>query len=274
MNPGKDISEPYKANESDILGALQCIPADDREVWVTVAMAVKSALGNDGFALWDAWSQTADNYNERDARNVWRSIKDGATGIGTLFYLAKQHGWHRENILTHPPLKPLHKPSPPQANVDTGIYARKLWLAADFSGHAVAAHPYALKKGIRWAAGAARGTASGRIIGQGADCIIVPIRDFATGKVVAVQCINANGDKQTFGPVKGNGLLLGNTLDKRLPWYVAEGWASAVSMVFHHQRGHGICAASFGKSNLDTVANKLAQIHNPDEIVILREVDR
>ena len=30
---------------------------------------------------------------ERAAKEVWRSVKDGSIGIGTLFYLAKQHGW-------------------------------------------------------------------------------------------------------------------------------------------------------------------------------------
>ena len=58
-------------------GALSFIPAHDRELWVKMAMAVKSELGDDGFALWDEWAQTADNYTERAARDVWRSIKPG-----------------------------------------------------------------------------------------------------------------------------------------------------------------------------------------------------
>lgn len=265
------ICEPR--NEAEIWDALQYVPADDREVWVAVGMAVKSELGNDGYSVWDAWSQTADSYNERDARDVWRSIKDGAIGIGTLFHYAKQHGWNVHNTDDRLPVIPKRTP-PPEPKADTAIYAAQLWLAADFSNDAIRSHPYAIKKGIPWAAGAARGTATGKIIGTNADCVIVPIRNLTTDKVVGVQCINAEGAKQTFGHIKGNGLLLGNTLDKRLPWYVAEGWASAVSMVFHHQRGHGACAAAFGKSNLDTVARMLAQIHAPREIIILREVDK
>ena len=111
------------------------------------------------------------------------------------------------------------------------------------------------------------------IIGRNTDCLIVPIRDIQTNKVQGVQCINSEGSKQTFGSVSGGGLILGNTLDKSLIWYVTEGWASAVSMVFHHQKGNGVCASSFGKSNQHKTAKLLAEFHHPKEIIILEEVD-
>jgi len=62
-------------------------------------------------------------------------------------------------------------------------------------------------------------------------------------------------------------------LDKSLVWYVCEGWASAYSTVFHHQKGNGVCACSFGKSNLDNTAKLIAKHHQPDGILILREND-
>lgn len=261
------------ATDEDIWHALQFIPATERETWVTVGIAIKSTLGNDGFSMWNTWSQSAESYQEKSAKDVWKSIKAGAPGIGLLFHIAKQHGWRRER--TPEVTKPLPSPKTPptESKADTASYALRLWLAAEFTSQAVAGHPYAKSKGITWAAGTARGKASGKIIGQQADCIIVPIRDIETNKVLSVQCINPGGNKQTFGPVKGNALLLGNTLDKRIPWYVCEGWASAVSMVFHHQKGNGVCAASFGKSNQDAVAQRIAEIHDPNEIIILREVD-
>lgn len=88
-----------------------------------------------------------------------------------------------------------------------------------------------------------------------------------------MQCINADGDKQTFGTVSGNALVLGNTLDKSLYWCVCEGWASAVSMAFHYLHGNGVAAAAFGKGNLDAVAHKLAEVYQPETIRILRERD-
>ena len=188
--------------------------------------------------------------------------------IGTLFHIAKEHGYSPHQKAPSRVI-PEKKPPPPQKS--TGIYAAKLWLAADSAS--VSQHPYAIAKGIDWAGGAGRAVASGRVIGRNADCIVVPISTIETNKVVGVQCINTDGDKQTFGAVSGNALILGNTLDKSLYWCVCEGWASAVSMAFHHLQGNGVAAAAFGKGNLDAVAHKLADVYQPEKIRVLREHD-
>lgn len=74
--------------------ALQYVPADDRDLWVKMAMAVKSELGEDGFALWDAWSQEADSYKARDAYAVWKSVRaDGSVTILSLYREARDRGW-------------------------------------------------------------------------------------------------------------------------------------------------------------------------------------
>lgn len=74
--------------------ALQHIRPDDRDTWVTMAMAIKSEFGEAGFDLWDRWSQGADSYRERDARDVWKSIKPGGkVTIGTLIHAAQAAGF-------------------------------------------------------------------------------------------------------------------------------------------------------------------------------------
>lgn len=158
---------------------------------------------------------------------------------------------------------PKTEPARPTAN-----YARELWACAARSDEVVGAHPYALRKGINWAAGAGRGTVTGRVVGKAADCLLVPIRDIRTDGVVAVQAINADGDKQTFGPVKGHAFVCGNTLNRRIPWYVCEGWADAVSLVFHRHRGN---AASFGcmGSHFDAVAQVVVEHFAPERLCIV-----
>ena len=248
----------------------QFIPAHEREKWITVGMALKSELGDSGFSLFDEWSKSADSYNSNSVISVWRSFHGGAVSIASLVHLAKENGWRSNSVpmKTHAPK--FTKPPKPQSN--TGAYGLRLWLAADSSDSAVAGHQYAIDKGIEWAAGAGRVTASGSLIGKDADCIIVPIRNIETNKVQGVQCIVGSENKQNFGPVSGGALILGNTLDKSLTWYVCEGWASAVSMVFHHLHGNGVCASSFGKSNQRKVAELMAEVHQPKEIIILEEV--
>lgn len=77
-----------------IIAALSYIPANDRDLWVKMGMAVKAELGEDGFSVWIEWSQSDDSFDETDARAVWRSIDaSGGTGIGSLFREAKANGW-------------------------------------------------------------------------------------------------------------------------------------------------------------------------------------
>jgi putative DNA primase/helicase len=261
---------PVSTSAEQIDDALRFIPANDRDIWVKVGMAIKSELGETGYSIWDYWSQGASNYQERAAQLVWRSFKAGRTRIGTLFHIAKEHGY-RYGVSA--PVRRIPETEPPIPQRSTGKYAAEIWLRADCSDDAVKSHPYASAKGIYWAAGAGRATASGRVIGKDADCIVVPIRNIATNKVAGVQCINERGGKQTFGPVSGNGLVLGNTLDKSLFWCVCEGWASGVSMAFHHMNGNGVAGIAFGKSNMDRLAQTMAAIYHPDIIRILEEQD-
>ena len=88
-----------------IRSALSFVPADDRDIWVRMGMAIKSELGESGFDLWDEWSQRADSYNPRDAHDVWKSIRaNGKVTAGTLFHEGKANGWRDDG--THRRLTP------------------------------------------------------------------------------------------------------------------------------------------------------------------------
>lgn len=193
------------------------------------------------------------------------------------------HGWSPREALAHvaaalhmggPIPSPILRRKPPTRPVpvpNTGNYAREIWRRSATDDATVGAHPYARKKGIDWAAGAGRARASGLVIGRKADCLVVPVRTLG-GTLTAVQCINPRGEKQTFGPIKGGCLLLGNTLDRSIPWYVSEGWASAVSVVFHHHNGNAVCAVAFGNRQLLPVARMLDAAFGVD-ITVLEEQD-
>ena len=83
-------------------GALRAIPPNVKyATWLTIGMALHDYFGGDetGLARWDVWSQGSANYrHEGDDHppNKWETF--GSFGgerarIGTLFRLAKEHGW-------------------------------------------------------------------------------------------------------------------------------------------------------------------------------------
>lgn len=238
-------------------------PDMDRDTWVQVAMAAKSAgLAFGDFNHWSAGGRT---YVEQHAHAVWRSIDPaGRVGSGTLYFLAKKAGHMQSGT-------PRQKDRLTEAKSPTSVYAKSLWLKAGTGDGTVAAHPYAIAKDISWAAGAGRAKASGAVVGKHADCLIVPIRHRGIGRVQGVQVIDAEGRKQTFGEIRGGTLVLGNTQCHTVPWFVCEGWASAVSTVFHHHRGNAVCAVAFGKSNLRHAAEILSTVFAPSMVVILEE---
>ena len=90
--------------------ALQFIDPDDRDRWLRMGMAIKSELGEGGFDLWEAWSQQAESFNDKEARAVWKSIRpDGGLTIGTLIYEAKAGGWRNDHAFQKPTEEELAK---------------------------------------------------------------------------------------------------------------------------------------------------------------------
>lgn len=89
--PGEPLP-PVKVAE--IQSALNAILADDRPIWVTVGMALKSTgAGRQAFELWDTWSQTSDKYVAEDMAYRWESFHGEGITLSTVFYIANQNGW-------------------------------------------------------------------------------------------------------------------------------------------------------------------------------------
>ncbi len=94
-------------DREQLRAALAHVQPHSRETWLRMGMAVKSELGDDGYGLWDEWSQRDDSYNQRDARAVWRSIQPtGKVTVGTLFHEAQRNGFRSNGS------RPAQPPSP------------------------------------------------------------------------------------------------------------------------------------------------------------------
>ena len=57
--------------------ALTYIDAHNRDTWLKVGNALKTEFGSSGFDIWDDWSKTADNYDAKAVKSVWRSLTVG-----------------------------------------------------------------------------------------------------------------------------------------------------------------------------------------------------
>lgn len=78
--------------------ALNHIPADDREIWIRVGMALKSIGDDPGFNIWNNWSRRSDKYDvsaERSMRGRWNGFKVLENGVSyrTIFTLAIENGY-------------------------------------------------------------------------------------------------------------------------------------------------------------------------------------
>lgn len=81
-----------------IKSALASTPANDRDLWIRVGLALRQDLGAEtGYPIWLEWSKMSIKFDEDDAEATWNSFKDSAPGaavtLGTVFFLAKDNGW-------------------------------------------------------------------------------------------------------------------------------------------------------------------------------------
>ena len=246
---------------------LRFINSNDRINCLKVFSILKREFGDNGFELANRWAGTTNNYCPRWVKENWRSANDSLFGFPVLHLMARDGGFIApRQVITK------HCPAPNVSNCHDKIrYANSIWARANTDDEHVGLHPYAIAKEIHWAAGAGRGSVSGRLIGENADCLLIPIYDLNTDSLQGVQCVNAKGVKQTFGRVKGGGLIFGNSLRLSGDWAVAEGWASTVACV--HWHGFDCAVCSFGNSRFDEVYDLVSNRFSPKKIFMMGEND-
>jgi putative DNA primase/helicase len=77
----------------DVAAALSVIDAScARDDWVKVGTAIKSEFGEAGFAVFDDWSASGGNYDARETKSTWKSLRTGKVGLGWLINVAKARG--------------------------------------------------------------------------------------------------------------------------------------------------------------------------------------
>src|SRR5699024_582098 len=230
--------------------ALFHIPSHDREVWLRMAFALFSEFGDAALELWLDWSQTADNYNHKDALRTWKSIKPGAITIASLFFEARRCGWQPNT--SHLAQKALHankKASKLKLKARAERTERERLARQEFvrkkaeglfhgSPEADPNHPYLLNKQVQ-----------PFNLRQYKSSLMVPLVD--ENGLANLQFIHPDGSKRFLkgGRVQGAYSSIGK-VERYI--YICEGWATAASI--HMLTGEAVfCAMNAG--NLLPVAN-------------------
>jgi putative DNA primase/helicase len=257
--------------------ALGYVPPHDRDLWLRIGMAVKAELGEDGFSVWNEWSQADESYNERDAKSVWKSIRAaGKVTIGTLFHEAKQRGWRGEESsgagqmlsdkrAEREQRRQREQEAEARRRQDAQREAAEIW---DSSKSAPEDHAYLARKSVR-----AHGVRiySGSHITRDMSCdgaLLVPIRN-AASELCSLEFISPDGEKRFLpgGRKSGGYFFIGQYAGVIA---IAEGFATGASV--HESIGHAT-AVAFDKGNLRPVAVTLRGQFPDARIVIASDDD-
>ena len=247
------MSQPSR---EEVAGALSWISPDDRDVWVRMAMACRSALGNDGWALWDEWSEGSENYRPRDALAVWRSVRPaGGITAGSLFALARQNGW-RPNATGQfrPRSTRPHRPPPVSAGPSreqAAEKARNLIARAKLN-----VHPYLARKGFP--------ERKMLVLGETLLVPMRPIDDYQ--RIASVQMIRPDGGKLFLKGGRASGCVYHLGLGSSEQWW-CEGLATGLSILaalrlLCRRARVTVC---FSASNLSRVARRGIVVADRDE---------
>ncbi|HQY76459.1 MAG TPA: AAA family ATPase [Rhodoferax sp.] len=259
--------------------ALQAIPPDlPREEWVRAGMAAQAA-GLD-FDTFNDWSAQAGNYDERAARDTWRSFKPGkGVGAGTLYRVAAEHGWRiGEGKPQQKAVQATKKAAEPPRKPAPGMSPAEVWSRCEA---ATAAHGYIAAKaaagvpldGLRLlSAGDAL-----RIQGESmAGALVVPAYA-PDGSLQSLQCVTtgdtadrlkAKGKKPKLNlpgaPMAGASFTVGEVVPGA-PLYLCEGIGQAWAC---WQATGNAAVVCFGWGNVGKVAEALRQ-QNPAARLVL-----
>lgn len=254
----------------DALSAID--PSCDREQWVRTGMAAKAA----GLSLddWTEWSRGGDNFRSaRDCESVWDSVKPGAVTAGTLFYMARSHGWSESNKQRHAPrafpsAQTSHRPARPQSPADTA--ERSPTAFWEICRPATDAHPYIAAKG-----GSADGlrvvpdNSTERIAGHSvAGWLVVPVRSPA-GELQTLQLIPPPGTGAKLnwpGTAFDDSFHVVGAVDPSAPAFIVEG----IGQAWACWKATGAAAVvSFGAGRMGTVSDALRRQHPTTQLVLV-----
>lgn len=233
-------------------------------------MAIKDELGEDGFDLWDDWSQRSTAYRANAARASWRSFRGSGVSIGSLFHEAMASGWTPPADDTVTPLTEEQLRQQQQAREARQAKERAERAAAQDKAARKAAwilhqckheqHAYLHKKGWGEAYGSVWWPAEEQ------NLLCVPMR--VGEHLVGLQMIDRHGEKRYLSGQRTSGAeyCINNAGPGAVDWWV-EGYATGLSLrdCLHALRMRYRIHVTFSAGNLKRMARHGVVIADNDE---------
>lgn len=280
---------------TDIEDALGYISSDDRDTWVRIGKALHDEFGESAFNAWDSWSQSAQSYNQKSAKAVWKSIARMTGGgkpvtIATVIYEAKQSGWKPTRSEPPPPeVIERHRKEREARQAEAkrieneraeaaAAIANEIWNAAT---EASDSHPYLIEKNVPALGLRHSDSVTLQFIDDETgeikpytvrNALIVPAFTSAK-KLSSVQVISSDGKKRFLldGRMAGAYAKIGDIGKATAKIVICEGWATGASV--HLATGLPVVVA-FNAGNLKFVADKMHTVLPSAEIVIAADNDK
>jgi putative DNA primase/helicase len=291
------MGAPFTNDIDRVRHALSFIPAEDRDIWVRMGMAVKAGLGESGFELWNEWSQQAESYTARDARDVWNSFHaDGKVTLGTLFHEAKENGWRDDGAYAQPTAEELAerrrdammRAAQEEAEISRERTGAAAWATAIWAAGAGAEsdHPYLTRKQVAAVATLREidAEAAAAIVGyvpkSGGEplagrLLVVPVTVTVGTQLSTLELIDACGRKTALA---GRGTKAGGYWPaQRLPESQGEGMTLLIgegvaTVLSAKQATEAMAVAALSSVNLPAVAMAMRERYPAATLVLLAEL--
>lgn len=250
---------------------MACDASCTRDEWVRLAMAAKAAgVDQDTF---HAWSAQASNYDERDARALWVSIRQAdGVGPGTLFKAAAQNGWNPDGRVSqarHAQAPRMRVKRAKPARVDVGV--TRLWQrcipASTEHGYIVA--KMGLADGLRVLPDSAPLTIAGQRM---AGALVVPVwrADRVLSSLQLIPPPGA-GRKLNLPGAPIDGIFIVGEMQSGAIAYLCEGIGQAWACCKATGYAAVVC---FGWGRVRVVAHQLRERDKSAQLVIVPDVGK
>jgi putative DNA primase/helicase len=232
-----------------------------RPTWLQVGMGIKAEFGENGFDIFDKWSQQWDKYNAKQVKASWKSFRRQGFSIGTVIKYAMDGGFKfdqqeltaeekarrreaaKKRDIENKARELAEQEADKKAKADTAARAGWIWPRLPREGHS----PYLQRKGIHH---------FDARFGKN-NSIAIPV--IKNDQLINLQWIQKDGEKKFMSGGEKSGASYVIRPDSTGPRILCTGYATGCSIAM--AVANACVEVCFDDGNLVTVARERVKTH-------------